>query len=200
MLIGDVKDYGNDILSLAKSSPLQGNMKSYYVIAVKDKDGNIIDYREGGLRSLTAGFLWAVASLLAAYNYNFSFPNYPTLMNSNCGLNYPNGKYAIVLGSGTQAFSPTINSLYAPITGASMSVSYAYNITSSGVPQFIFYGEYNNSGSAINVSEFGLKLTITPCNTSSSSTYLLTYDTLSSPVSVPSGGSISVAIVVNLTG
>jgi len=205
LLIGELKEelkeYEKEILALAKSSPLQKTMKSYYVIVVRDRDGRIIDRREGKLRSLTTGFLWIVANMLGLYNLSFTVPGYPTLVTAGCSYNYASSKYLIILGSGTQAFSPTLTSLSAPIPGASINVSYNYNVTSSGVVQAIFYGVYGNNGSnAINVSEFGLQLTATPCNTSSSGNYLLTYDTLSTPVTVPSGGSISIAIVVNLPG
>ncbi len=201
MLIGETKGYDSDVLSLAKSSSLHNGLKSYYIVLVKDKDGRILDYRDGGLRSLTGYFLWLVANIFDLYDYGFYYPGINPLFYCGCNYTVTNGSYSIVLGSGSQTFSPNINKLAAPIPGASINPSITYNITSSGIPQIIFYGEYaNNSSSPITVSEFGLQLTTKYCSSNITLSPLLTYDTLSQPVNVPVGGSISVAIVINLTG
>ena len=190
------------------------------IVIVKDAKGNVIDKREQKMRSLTQNYL-AFMSIMLVGTYQSSTNPYATLLLTNI-LGLPSQPYSYVcaailfdtsiqLGSGTQSFSPTLNSLSAPISNGSgigkliyykQSVSY----TSNSISQLLTVS--NTSGNTITISEIGLIGTIYMEYVNSSNTYtyttygpyLLSYDTFSSPISIPNGGSATFQIVITFSG
>jgi hypothetical protein len=197
------------------------------IAIVKDINGKIIDKREQKMRSLTQYFL-ALMSIVILGTYSggtgatatgiltniFGFPS--QISSSCCGAIYFD--YSMYLGSGTQPFSPTINSLKAPIcwgTGKGcldfLNENIYYNNNSiSDVMSVI-----NKSGNTIAVREIGIQSTITVVNTqytgvivmtSSNSytnitnSYYLSYDTFNTPILIPNGSSASFQIIINFSG
>ena len=190
------------------------------IAIVRDAKGNIIDKREQKMRSLTQYYL-AFMSITLVGTYQSSTNPYATLLLTNV-LGLPSQPYSYVcaailfdtsiqLGSGTQSFSPTLNSLASPIANGSgtgqliyyrQSVSY----TSNSISQLLTVS--NSSGNTITISEIGLIGTIYMQYVNSSNVYtyttygpyLLSYDTFSSPISIPNGGSATFQIVINFSG
>jgi hypothetical protein len=113
---------------------------------------------------------------------------------------------SIQLGSGTQSFSPTLNSLNAPISNGSGTGQLIYNsqsvsYTTNSISQLLIAS--NTSGNTITVSEIGLMSKITVWGfggTTITKNYLLSYDTFSTPISIPNGGSTTFEIIINFSG
>jgi hypothetical protein len=118
--------------------------------------------------------------------------------------------WSIQLGSGTQTFSVSLTGLAAPIANGTgtgelyygaLSVSY----TSSSVIAMVTVTNY--SASAISVSEIGLLANVYIQYQNSSNAYayntysfLLSYDTFSTPISIPSNGLAAFQITLSLSG
>ena len=191
------------------------------IAIVRDAKGNIIDKREQKMRSLTQYYL-ALMSIPILGTYSNATGNTATGVLAN-GLNFPSSGYtygtnsitidldtSIQLGSGTQSFSLTLNSLASPISNGSgigqlnyYSQSVLY--TSNSISQILTVS--NLSGNTITVSEIGLMGTIYWIYVNSSNTYtyttynyLLSYDTFSSPIQIPNGGSASFQIIITFSG
>lgn len=108
-------------------------MKNYIKVVVKDKDGNIVDDRIEKMHSLTQNFLALIFMLVAGTtDFNASSwvsykliqdvlrlpsklntPIYDSSVNNIIygNLSLINWYYTIALGTGSQAFSPTLQSL-----------------------------------------------------------------------------------------
>jgi len=124
--------------------------------------------------------------------------------NSNSNANHPTYLVMIQVGSGQQSNPSTATSLAAPIsngTGAGQLIYGApiipLSFTVSGSIVFYHISEVvtNQSGNTINVTEVGIITNIQIMiyyNTASSNCgqLLVWYDVLSSPISIPNGGSI----------
>ena len=186
------------------------------IVIVRDAKGNIIDKREQKMRSLTQNYL-AVMSIAIIGTYKSATNNTATNFMTNI-LGLPSQPsvgsdgaeiwfdFSIQVGSGTQSFSPTLNSLSAPISNGSgtgqllyntISVSYTNNSIS------VLDTVSNSSGNTITVSEIGLIGSITAYphgGTVVTNNRLLSYDTFSSPISIPAGGSASFQIVITFSG
>ena len=207
-----------DIAKLIISDDLpdeQPTFKAYVEAKVYDKEGHLIQYHRQPMRSLTQYFL-ALMSIPLIGTYQNASTNSATGILTNV-LGLPSSvsssysaniswDWAIQLGSGTQAFSPTLAGLAAPInngTGAgellygSLSVSYA------GSAIFVSIQVTNNTSSAISVTEIGLQGTIyIQYNNGSINKYnfLFSYDTFSTAVSVPAFAMAVFQITLSFTG
>ena len=191
------------------------------IVIVRDANGKIIDKREQRMKSLTQYYLGFMSlGILSTYSGSTGATAQSILVNV---LSLPSSAYtyqgdcadiffdtSIQLGSGTQSFSLTLSSLNAPIANGSGTGQLIYNsqsvsYTSNSISQLLTVS--NSSGNTITVSEIGLLGTIYLQHYNSSATYtntnysfLLSYDTFSSPVSIPNGGSASFQIVINFSG
>ena len=190
-------------------------------VIVRDAKGNIVDKREQKMKSLTQYFLAFMTIPLLGTYANSSTNQANNILTSVLGLPSQQQVYgsymaaiffdmAIQLGSGTQAFSPTLNSLAAPISNGSGSGQLVYNTLSFSYSSTSITAQLivsNSTSSAINVSEIGLTgiIYLLYDNTSNNYVvntynYLLSYDTFSSAVSIPAGGNATFQITVNFTG
>ncbi|MFP3257333.1 MAG: hypothetical protein RXO36_06000 [Candidatus Nanopusillus acidilobi] len=191
------------------------------IAIVRDAKGNIIDKREQKMKSLTQYYL-ALMSIAILGTYSGSTGATATsILTSVLGLpstESTNTSYSsfiafdtsIQLGSGTQSFSPTLNSLNAPISNGSGTGQLIYNsqsvsYTSNSVSEILTVS--NNSGNTITVSEIGLMGNIYttyygPYGGILWQTYnfLFSYDTFSTPISIPNGGSTTFEIIINFSG
>jgi len=137
----------------------------------------------------------------------------PALSGTTPGISYSNNSYSystyfvgIQVGSGQQSSPFKAYSLAAPIANGSGAGQLVYgspllpaNVAASGSSAyFIISQEYNNrSGSTVNVTETGIILYLeftTPgnSNVTTVSNTLVWYDVLSSTVSVPNGGTVTI--------
>ena len=191
------------------------------IAIVRDVNGKIIDKREQKMRSLTQYYL-ALMSIPILGTYSNPTSNTATSILTNVlGLPSTVSVYggtvatitfdmSIQLGSGTQSFSPTLNSLASPIsngsgTGQLIYYSQSVSYTINSISQLLTVS--NLSGNTITVSEIGLIGTIylmydSTSNVNSSTTYnfLFSYDTFSSPISIPQGSSASFQIIITFSG
>jgi len=191
------------------------SFKAYIEAKVYDKEGHLIQYHRQPMRSLTQYFLALMAIPIIGTYQGALINQAPGILTSVLGLpSSINATYdaniswdwAIQLGSGTQAFSPTLTGLAAPIlngTGAgqlsygSLSVSYA------GSTIYVSIQVTNTTSSTISVTEIGLRGTIyIQYSNGSVSTYsfLLSYDTFSTAISVPALGMAIFQITLSFTG
>ena len=193
----------------------QPTFKAYVEAKVYDKEGHLIQYHRQPMRSLTQYFLALMAIPIIGTYQGASIKQAPGILTSVLGL--PSSvsssdsaniswDWAIQLGSGTQAFSLTLTGLAAPIsngTGAgqlsygSLSVSYA------GSAIYVSIQVTNTTSSTISVTEIGLMSTIyIQYSGGSVSTYsfLLSYDTFSTAISVPALGMAVFQITLSFTG
>jgi hypothetical protein len=179
-------------------------------VVVRDAKGNIVDEREQKMKSLTQYFL-AIMSIPILGTYVNSSTNSPTgILTNVLGLPSQLSAYyslridmSIQLGSGTQTFSPTLTTLAAPIlngsgTGQLLYNTLSFNFTSTSITAQLIVT--NTTSSAINVSEIGLIGIISFAGSSSIYNYLSSYDTFSTPVSIPAGGNATFQITINFTG
>jgi hypothetical protein len=185
------------------------------IAIVRDDKGNIIDKREQKMRSLTQYYL-ALMSIAIIGTYSNATSNTATSILTNV-LGLPSQvsssrtatityDTSIQLGSGTQPFSPTLNSLNAPISngsGTGQLIYYQQNVsyTNNSISQILTVS--NPSGNTITVSEIGLMGTVNTNNYASvysTNNFLFSYDTFSSPISIPNGGSASFQIIITFSG
>jgi len=189
--------------------------KAYIEAKVYDKEGHLMQYHRQPMRSLTQYFLalmsipligtYQGASIDQAVGILTSVLGLPSSISSSQSANI-SWDWAIRLGSGTQAFSLSLTGLAAPIlngTGAgelsygSLSVSY----TNSAI--ILSLQVSNTTSNTISVTEIGITCTVyTQYNQTTVSTYsfLLSYDTFSTAVSVPALGMAVFQITLSFTG
>jgi hypothetical protein len=201
--------------------PDEPSFKAYIEAKVYDKEGHLIQYRRQPMRSLTQYFLALMAiPLVGTYtgpNSNtalpiitntFGFPSTQTTYSSDYAD--VDWDWSIVVGSGSQAFSLTLTGLAMPIANGSGVGELQYgSISISWSSNAIFVSQifYNNSGGTINVTEIGLSVTVYLRYINSSDSYdattftgLLSYDTLSTPVSIPNGSFAVFQITLTFSG
>jgi len=120
--------------------------------------------------------------------------------------NYPTYLLMIQVGSGQQSNPYSAHSLAAPIANGSGTGQLVYgqpsvpsNITVSGSSAYFTVSQTfnNNSGSTITITEVGIILNLQFTNTNNSANtnfggVLVWYDALSSSISVPNGGSVTI--------
>jgi len=210
----------NDIdkLIISDDLPDEPAFKAYIEAKVYDKEGHIIQYHKQPMKSLTQYFL-VLMSIPLIGTYSGGSSTSPTGLLSNVfGLSsITNALYtasivwtwSIQLGSGTQAFSPTLTGLAAPILNGSEAGQLAYGTTAvsyTGSSIIVFGTVGNNTSSAIDVTEIGLVCTVyeqyttSSGYTTSSHNFLLSYDTFSSAISIPAGGVAAFQITISFTG
>ena len=217
-----------DIAKLIISDDLpneQSTFKAYIEAKVYDKEGHLIQYHRQPMRSLTQYFLALMSIIVVGTFQGPSTYQAPGILTNVLGLPNQQSTYvfsstsnasnilwdwSIQLGSGTQPFSVTLKGLAAPIvngTGggelyySTMSVSYtATSIILSATVT-------NYSASTISVTEIGLigNIYIQYQNSSNAYayntyTFLLSYDTFSTPISIPSNSLATFQITLTFTG
>jgi hypothetical protein len=208
-----------DKLVIPDDLPDEPSFKAYIEATVYDRDGHLIEHRKQLMRSLTQYFLALMSILLMGTFQSQSTKEATALLTNVLGLpsqvNTNGGgnivwDWSIRLGSGTQTFSITLNSLAAPIANGTGVGQLIYGTTSVGsTPSAIYVttAVSNTTGNSINVTEIGLQGTIYVQYYTSSSgyivntyTYLLSYDTFSTAISIPAGGMATFQIVISFTG
>jgi len=186
------------------------------IAVIRDAKGNIIDKREQKMKSLIQNYL-AIMSIAIIGTYqsatNYSATNFMTNIlglpsqpgvGAGCAEIYFD--VSIQVGSGTQSFTPTLSSLSAPISNGTGTGQLLYNtISVSQINNSISVLDTvsNSSGNTITVSEIGLigVITVNPYGgIIVTNNRLLSYDTFSSPISIPAGGSASFQIVITFSG
>jgi hypothetical protein len=124
----------------------------------------------------------------------------------NTYANYPTYLLMIQVGSGSQSNPYSAYSLAAPIANGSGTGQLVYGtpsvtsspiVSGSSVYFYISQTLNNLSGGTITITELGIVLSLSIWEASSNTVYsglnvLTWYDTLSSPISVPNGGSITI--------
>ena len=149
---------------------------------------------------------------LAGASYNYQ----PAFSNNGYDITYPNDSnsyYSYLLeidvGSGTQSNPLTATNLASPIANGSgagqlvygaVSVSSSITINGSSAYFYISQTFNNQSGSAITITEVGIVTKISIYNIYVDAyegifTLLTWYDVLSSPVSIPNGGSATIRYI-----
>jgi len=201
--------------------PDEPSFKAYVEAKVYDKDGHLIQYHRQPMRSLTQYFLALMAIPLvgtySAANSNtalsiiantFGFPSTQSTYSSDYAD--VNWNWFIQVGSGSQAFSLTLTGLAAPITNGTGAGELQYgSVSISWIPYTIIVSQtfYNNSGGTVSVTEVGLSFTIylyyiNSSNGIATTTFnaLLSYDTLSTTVSIPNGSFAVFQISLEFSG
>jgi hypothetical protein len=193
------------------------------IAIVRDAKGNIIDKREQKMRSLTQYFLALVSiPILGTYSDGtgatatgiltniFGFPSQTS--SSCCGA--ISFDMQIVLGKGTQPFSPTLNRLKSPIgdgTGKGQLSYQCEDIYYNNNSISIVMPVINQSGDTITVSEIGILATIivyntqytgvlTRTTTNIDKSYYVSYDTFNTPILIHNGDSASFEVDINFLG
>jgi len=199
----------NELLS-DKDIPGEPPFRAYIEATVYDKDGNVIQHHRQPMRSLTEYFLGLVAILTIGTYQGPSTYKIPPLIanifgfpsNVSTSTSYINWSWSIQLGSGTQSFSPTLNSLEAPILNGSgtgeleygtVSINYTATSVIAGITVF------NPTSTTVTVSEIGLFATFT-IGGGSTYNFLLSYDTFSSPISIPGDSLATFQIILSFSG
>jgi hypothetical protein len=173
------------------------------------------------MRSLTQYFLALMAiPLVGTFSSSSSTTALPIIANTfgfpstqSTNTNYyadVNWSWSIQVGSGSQAFSPTLTSLAAPIANGSGAGQLVYgnvNILWTSNAIYVYQTVYNYSQTTITVTEVGLAATVSLLyiNSSggmSSTTFngLLSYDTFSVPITLPYGSLATFQISLEFSG
>jgi hypothetical protein len=218
-----------DIAKLIISDDLpdeEPTLTSYIEVKVYDEEGHIIQYRRQPMRTPTMWFLALVAiPLIQTYqssstNQALSFYvnvfGFPSQQSSYSPSNYCcNGAnlvwdFSVLLGSGTQSYSPTLSSLAAPISNGTGAGELSYGsiaVTFSSGSIQVYITVTNYSPTTINVTEIGLMGTIylqfqntSNAYQATTNTYLLTYDTFSPAITIPTGAFAQFEIVLAFSG
>ena len=202
----------------------QPTLMTYIEAKVYDKEGHIIHHRRQPMRSPTQ-WLLALMSIPLIGTYSSSTSTQATSILVNV-LGLPSQQYSysfesynlanilwdfsIQLGSSTQAFSPTLNSLAAPIANGSGAGQLYYGtvtVTYSGTTIYTYVTVINYSSTTINVTEIGLQaiVYIQYINSNNqyannSYTYLLTYDTFSPAITLPPGAIATFKVSLSFSG
>jgi len=194
----------------------QFTFKSYIEAKVYDKEGHLIQYHRQPMRSLTQYFLALMSvpligtyqslSIYEATNFLVNVLGMPSQQSSSSAA-FIYWNWYIQLGSGTQTFSPTLNALAAPILNGTSSGELSYGnvgVSFTATSILVVLTVSNPTSTAVNVTEIGLFGTIyvnyNNSNGVTSKTFLLSYDTFSTAISVPGYGMASFQITLSFTG
>jgi hypothetical protein len=207
-------DEGKDIGS--------STFEAYLIAIVRDSKGNIIKVHRQRSHSPTPNFIGLILPLAWFNYNNSSYTlttlggnttTYgPALSNNAASMSYPNTNGAcpsylvmIQVGNGSQSNPSSATKLAAPIANGSGSEQLIYgaisipsNVIVSGSSAYFYIAQtYNNqSGGTINITEVGIVINLNLANPHSCSTnigqLLVWYDVLSSSISVPNGGSVTI--------
>jgi len=183
-------------------------------LEVRDKDGNVIQrHRQEGKSFLwnLIGFLWQLFQGNNSVNlYEPSITTGSATCETTCSVpvqgSYfsvvaPSGttQYGIVIGGSNTSNTTSVCSLYSPLTsgisyGATSVASQLTINSTQGTISFTITRQFqNNSGSSITVQEVGIAIQGNGCYP------VLARDVLSSAVSVPNGGTLTVTYTIQLT-
>jgi hypothetical protein len=210
-----------DKLIIPDDLPDEPTFKAYIEAKVYDKEGHIIDYRRQPMKSLTQYFLALMSiPIMGAFQEPptnqatgiliniFSLPAQQSTYSSNSANISWN--WSIQLGSGTQAFSPTLTSLAAPIAngpGVGQLIYGETNVSYVATTIFVSVIVSNYTSETIDVTEIGLQGTIyiqywnsSNAYTTNSYNFLLSYDTFSTAISIPPNSLATFQIVLSFTG
>jgi len=193
----------------------QPTFKAYIEAKVYDNEGHLIHYHRQPMRSLTQYFLALMAIPIIGTYQGASIDQAPGILTSVLGLPSQQNTtesaniswdWAIQLGSGTQAFSLTLTGLAAPISNGTGAGELSYgplSVSYTGSAIYVSIQVTNTTSSTISVTEIGLMSTIyIQYSGGSVSTYsfLLSYDTFSTAISVPALGMAVFQITLSFTG
>jgi hypothetical protein len=196
------------------------SFKAYIEAKVYDKDGHLIQYHRQPMRSLTQYFLALMSVPLAGTYVNSSTVQATGILTNVLGLPSTVTAYAvngvgstamawdwsIQLGSGTQAFSLSLNSLASPIPSTEISYSLlsVFYTTSSIIASVTVT---NLTSNTLTVTEIGLFATVYLEYSNSNGNYayssynfLLSYDTFSTAISIPANGMAVFQITISFSG
>jgi len=180
-----IKDKIQDTLKL------YNNVDAYITIEIKDKNGNIIKRHKQHSHSFVKNFLSDLSSI---------FTGGPG--SSGGALNYSKG---IQIGTGTSPPTPNDTALTNPIANGTGSgqMQYPSNpsfgsiVVNGNTSSFTITSTMTNgSGASITVSEVGLMSQNTGAPQFGG---LLAHDLLSSPITVPTGATITVSYTISVT-
>jgi hypothetical protein len=205
----------------------QPTFKAYIEAKVYDKEGHLIQYHRQPMRSLTQYFLALMSIPIQGTSQSPSANQAPGILTNVLGLPgeetnmaAPGSSYwgaanitwswSIQVGSGTQPFSLSLNSLALPIangTGTGQLVYSSVAINYAGGSIYISVTVSNYTSDTIDVTEIGLVSTIdliyynsSDQPTTNSYNFLLSYDTFSTAISIPSDSLATFQIVISFTG
>jgi hypothetical protein len=145
-----------------------------------------------------AGSTYSYSPTFSTNGYDIAYPN-------SAG-NYPSYLMNIAVGNSSQSNPLTATNLASPIANGSGtgqliygSVSIPSSIIVSGNSAYFYISQTftNQSGGTVEITEVGIvtKIQLVKPNNNSSAgnyTFLTWYDVLSSPISVPNGGSVTI--------
>jgi len=195
----------------------QPMFRAYIEAKVYDNEGHLIQYHRQPMKSLTRYFLAFMSAVLVgtfaiggnntAQGILVNALGLPSQASNNSSCAGILWDFTIQLGSGSQAFSLTLSGLAAPIANGTGSGELAFLGKSiSFVGSYIFFGitVQNFSGSTINVTEIGLfgnvQIICGSCATTYNYNFLFSYDTFSTPVSIPNGSLATFQITFKFSG
>ncbi len=208
----DEKDIPLDIILTDRDIPGEPLFRAYIEAKVYDKEGHIIQYHRQPMKSLTEYFLALLTIPLVGTYRNGSTNEAPPIFTNITGIpsqlssSKPVSIYwsaSIQVGSGTQSFSLTLNSLAAPILNGTGTGELQYGTVSVNYTQntFIFgITLFNSSGGIVNITEIGIFGTIDWINYGTTYTFLLSYDTFSSAISIPNQALATIQIFITFSG
>ena len=191
---------------------------AYITIVVKDSNGNIINIHRQRSHSPTKNFIGLLIPVyyLNSNNLGVTIVNVtgesttfsPSTLN---GISYPSNQenspsYLVMIqvGSGSQPNPASATSLASPIANGTSSGQLLYGTPSisasimvSGSSAYFYISQafINNSGSTISVTEIGIITNLNSYGPYGGHSYsfgqvLVWYDVLSSPISIPNGGTL----------
>jgi hypothetical protein len=193
--------------------------KAYLVIVVRDRDNKVINIYKQKSHSPTTNFMqlllpasyyYTTGNTVTITNINGSSNAWAFFKGSytypNTATNNPSYLAMIQVGSGQQSNPYSVYKLAAPIANGNGPGQLSYsppailpNVLVSGdsVSFIISQSLTNSSGATITITEVGVVVNIQNngpgCGyTVNFGPVLLWYDTLSSPISVPNGGGITI--------
>jgi len=195
----------------------QPTFKAYLTVVVRDASGNIVKVHKQWSHSPTANFMSIMLPRTyylntgqgppitttggtTYYYHQNTFPLYYPNTNSNCAT-YLIG---IEVGNSNQTNQYGATNLASPIANGSGAGQLVYGQTSvssspiaSGNSVYFYISQTfnNSSGGTITITEVGIFVNMCLYLTSGSNTsgtYLVWYDVLSSAISVPNGGSVTI--------
>ena len=196
--------------------------KVYLIAIVKDSNGNVIQIHKQKSHSPTVNFIGLLLPLIWFNYNNSSYTitntggttySYkPQLVSSAACISYPSTVTncptylaMIQVGSGSQPNPSTATKLAAPISNGSGTgqllygaISIPSNVTVSGSSAYFYIAQtyINQSGGTINITEVGVILNLYTALSYQCSTnvgqVLVWYDVLSSAISIPNNGSLTI--------
>lgn len=200
---GTLEDVSYAFQQLAEREDLQEPLiTGRIVIEVHRRDGRV-ERHEQEMRSITAAgvvlLLWPVipyCSTTSCSGVTSIYVN-SAAISSSVSTSLVSPTFSFQVGSGTKSFSPSITSLAAPISNGTGAGELVYSSVSAT------YGEYylavsfsvsNSSSTTVTVSEVGLFYTF------AGTTDLITYDTLSTAITLSPGDYATFQITISYSG